>query len=62
MEQSKPALAKAKGKANGVRQLIIRHVAIFKLMPYARNALTHSKAQVRQVAGASENSAGPSRC
>jgi ParB family transcriptional regulator, chromosome partitioning protein len=47
---SRRARARARVEA-GARDLVVEWVAIEELIPYARNARTHSDAQVAQIAG-----------
>jgi len=50
-EKAKYLLSKQKQKGSGVNTAVLEHIATAELIPYARNARTHSDQQVAQIAG-----------
>jgi ParB-like chromosome segregation protein Spo0J len=50
-EKAKYLLNKKKEKGSGVNAAVIEHIATAELIPYARNARTHSDQQIAQIAG-----------
>jgi ParB-like chromosome segregation protein Spo0J len=50
-EKTEYLLSKQKQKGSGVETAVLEYIATAELIPYARNARTHSDQQVAQIAG-----------